>query len=151
MCIQDIGRALPKGLGSSKTDERFVREGKDGEPVRFESGGLLGCPPDEPLTLVTYDHKMQNIALDKGWNWISFNVKPGEHAMSSLFTSNETFEVGDYVVFKNRSDVQSTVYSEYMGMGRWSNNDVLNADPFVLCPGERLGSLTGSGYAPRWR
>lgn len=25
------------------------------------------------------------------------------------------------------------------------------ADPFVLCPGERLGSLTGSGYAPRWR
>ena len=119
-------------LWRASTNEVFFLRRQDGEPVRFESGGLLGCPPDEPLTLVTYDHKMQNIALDKGWNWISFNVKPGEHAMSSLFTSNETFEVGDYIVFKNRSDVQSTVYSEYMGMGRWSNNDVLNADRAVL-------------------
>lgn len=115
-------------LWRASTNEVYFLRQQNGEPIFFEHTKLMGCPPDEPITLVTYDQKVQNIALERGWNWVSFNVKPGEHNLAGLFSSNEMFEQGDYVMFTTRNGVRTAEYSEFLGKGSWSNSQIFNAD-----------------------
>lgn len=119
-------------LWRASTSEVYYLRPADGGAIVFEHDNLLGCPPDEPVTLVTYDQKIQEIALEKGWNWVSWNIKPGECNLGNLFLENDVFEPGDYVTFNTNSGVRAAVYSEFLGMGRWSNTQTFDADRITM-------------------
>lgn len=119
-------------LWRASTSEVYYLRPADGGAIVFEHDKLLGCPPDDPVTLVTYDQKVQEIALGKGWNWVSWNVKPGKCSLGGLFLENEVFEPGDYVTFNTNSGVRTAVYSEFLGTGRWSNPLTFDADRITM-------------------
>lgn len=119
-------------LWRASTNETYFLRTANDEPILFEQDKLIGCPPAEPITLVTDNQKMQNIELERGWNWVSFNVKPGEHSLAGLFSTNDVFEQGDYVVFSTNKGVRTAEYSEFLGKGCWSNCLPFNADRITM-------------------
>ena len=59
--------------------------------VLFSDGFVYGCDEEQPLILVTSGSEMQNIAVEKGWNWISLNLDLAKTngAMATCMTAND--------------------------------------------------------------
>ena len=59
--------------------------------VLFSDGFVYGCDEEQPLILVTSGSEMQNIAVEKGWNWISLNLDltKTNGAMATCMTAND--------------------------------------------------------------
>jgi len=59
--------------------------------VLFSDGFVYGCDEEQPLILVTSGSEMQNIAVEKGWNWISLNLDLSKTngAMATCMTAND--------------------------------------------------------------
>ncbi len=59
--------------------------------VLFSDGFVYGCDEEQPLILVTSGSEMQNIAVEKGWNWVSLNLDltKTNGAMATCMTAND--------------------------------------------------------------
>ena len=82
--------------------------------VRLRSGDVIGCSNEEPVMLVTSGSETQNINLQKGWSWISTNLrlKPASAPLNRVMTVAEPWKEGDLI--KNPESRQFSTYSEVM-------------------------------------
>ena len=90
------GKLLTAWLWRSSTGKtmRLATE----EPLRFNNGGTLGCPPSQPLRLTATEGVMQTIHLDKGWTWTSFFVKPqAQGVINNVMFSSDEFMPNDEI------------------------------------------------------
>lgn len=74
----------------------------EGDEVIFHTGTIKGTP-ERPVQLHTGVDAMQEIALEYGWNWVSFNIKPYQD------------EKGDFS-------------SAFLGGYQFTNNDVIKSE-----------------------
>lgn len=78
--------------------------------VLFSDGFVYGCDEEQPLILVTSGSEMQNIAVEKGWNWISLNLdltKTGG-SMAACMTANDPWVANDKI-----KNTNSCLFSDY--------------------------------------
>ena len=82
--------------------------------IVFRSGDVIGCSNEKPVMLVTSGSETQNINLQKGWNWISTNLrlKPASAPLNNVMTVAEPWKEGDLI--KNPESRQFSTYSEVM-------------------------------------
>lgn len=127
--------------------------------VNFNSNTTLGTTTD-PLVLSgeRNGNKVQAFMLKKGWNWVSFNVKPDEGStVKQLLNDATKWQVGDaleaersnggfsllsYKVTQNPNDPTSPIYS-------WDRaNSVLNINPAKMyrfySNDDKVGYIAGS-------
>lgn len=81
------------------------------EPLTFAHSKVIGT--DESLEMRTSAAMVQSIGLNKGWNWVSFNVKTGTANFNELFLDKTVFTTGDAIV--HAGDGFTTFQSD----GRW--------------------------------
>ena len=80
-----------------------------GRTINFVNNSVVGLP-SEPLVFDGKDLVYQNIELNTGWNWISFNVKSA--ALSSVNTTLDGMAWNSTNFFKSEADNISANYSE---------------------------------------
>ena len=82
--------------------------------IVFRSGDVIGCSNEEPVMLVTSGSETQNINLQKGWSWISTNLRlnPASAPLNKVMTVAEPWKEGDLI--KNPESRQFSTYSELM-------------------------------------
>ena len=82
--------------------------------IVFRSGDVIGCSNEEPVMLVTSGSETQNINLQKGWSWISTNLRlnPVSAPLNKVMTVAEPWKEGDLI--KNPESRQFSTYSEVM-------------------------------------
>ena len=73
-----------------------VLKREDGEPLVFLADTLLGTTKD-PIMLVNSGEEVQMMHLKKGWNWVSFEMKPEKNTISNLLNRSTKWEGGDAV------------------------------------------------------
>ena len=78
--------------GSTGNINVLTRE--DGEPLVFYPDSILGTT-ESPIMLVNSGEEVQMQRLKKGWNWISFYMKPEKNIISNLLNRSTAWEVGD--------------------------------------------------------
>ena len=81
------------------------------QQILFTNNSVYGCGNDQPVLFTIGGSETQNIALNAGWNWISFNVDVQE-AMSPLntvMTASQPWAEGD--IIKNPSTQKFVTYS----------------------------------------
>ncbi len=79
--------------------------------VTFDNNGMAGLPPDSPVILSTTAGEVQNLNLQGGWSWISFNIIPDNNgALNSLFFTTKPFDEGDQI-----KSASARKFSEYDG------------------------------------
>jgi hypothetical protein len=78
--------------------------------VLFSDGFVYGCDEEQPLILVTSGSEMQNIAVEKGWNWISLNLDltKTNGAMATCMTANDPWVANDKI-----KNTNSCLFSDY--------------------------------------
>ena len=64
------------------------------DDLTFSANTVLGTTVD-PLVLSDYLFMVQTIPLKKGWNWVSFNVRPQDTTVDELLSNTAQWEVGD--------------------------------------------------------
>lgn len=90
------------------------------EPVTFQGNGSAGLPPFAPVTLTTSANEVQNLNLNAGWNWISFNIIPDRDGdLNNLFFTTTPFTAGDQI--KSASAMQFAEYNGAHWEGSLSN------------------------------
>ena len=80
--------------------------------IRFKSGNIIGCGLDEPVIFNTGGALTQNIPLNAGWNWVSFNLdlQPSTAQLTKVLTANKPWTEGD--IIKNPATQHFVTYSE---------------------------------------
>lgn len=73
-----------------------VLKREDGEELVFYPDSILGST-DNPIMLVNSGEEVQMMQLRKGWNWVSFYMKPEKNTISNLLNRSTKWEVGDAV------------------------------------------------------
>jgi hypothetical protein len=92
------------------------------QTVMFESNTMVGLPPADPIILYTSANEVQNINLEQGWNWISFNIAPNDNgALDGLFFTTVPFNQGDQL-----KSVATQQFAEWDGE-HWTGS-LSNAD-----------------------
>lgn len=81
--------------------------------IKFADGNIIGCGADEPVIFSTGSSETQNITIDAGWNWTSFNInvradKTG--VINNVMTAAEPWTEGDLI--KTPENRQFCTYSE---------------------------------------
>ena len=79
--------------------------------ILFAHGYVYGCGEPTPLIFSTSGSETQNIALNTGWNWISFNLNllPGTTSINEHMSAEGPWEEGDLI--KNPASQQFCTYS----------------------------------------
>lgn len=86
--------------------------------VMFVADSIVGMPTT-PLMLTSSKSKMQEIALEEGWNWVALNVKPLDASSpKAVFFNSRTFSNGDIV----KDDSKHVEYSA--SNNRWIGDDL---------------------------
>ncbi len=86
------------------------------EPVRFAHGSVYGCGDKEPIILTAGGSETQNIALNRGWNWTSFNIDVRADAtgvINNVMIASDPWMEGDMI--KNPVTRNFCVYSDSLG------------------------------------
>lgn len=93
--------------------------------IPFIENSFVGCPPEKPVIFTPSREIKQTITLEKGWNWVSFNIIPkNDRGLNQLFDSNNVFEVGDQIM---HNYVASTLIKDAYGNLVWSHEkDAVN-------------------------
>ena len=80
--------------------------------VRFKDGGVVGCGMGKPVVLATGGGEKQNIALQPGWNWVSFNLNllPNNAPINKIVAATKPWTEGD--IIKNPATQHFTTYSD---------------------------------------
>ena len=83
-----------------RADKGYIVSLSPNENVTFKPNALYGT--QTPVRLVTQATQTQLLSLQKGWNWISLNVKPqAESTLNTVFTNNQAFSANDQIVYAN--------------------------------------------------
>jgi len=65
---------------------------------RYQNNAMRGFSPNEPVKLtLNANAATQQIAMDEGWNWISWNLYPNDLTPNSLLTYEQGFMDSDIV------------------------------------------------------
>ncbi|MBO4454187.1 MAG: hypothetical protein J5761_03940, partial [Paludibacteraceae bacterium] len=80
--------------------------------ISFSHGAVYGCGDETPLVFSTSGSQTQNIALNTGWNWISFNLNlvPDSAIINNHMSAEAAWTEGDLI--KNPANRQFCTYSE---------------------------------------
>ena len=80
--------------------------------ITFAHGAVYGCSDPTPLVFSTSGSETQNIALNTGWNWISFNLNllPDSALINERMSAEGPWAEGDLI--KNPASQQFCTYSE---------------------------------------
>ena len=80
--------------------------------ITFAHGAVYGCGDPTPLVFTTSGSQTQNIALNTGWNWISFNLNllPDSTLINDHMSAEGPWAEGDLI--KNPASQQFCTYSE---------------------------------------
>ena len=132
-------------------------------PQRYQNNAMRGYAPNEPVQLtVNPDAASQQIALNKGWNWISWNLAPTDNSTNSLLTYEQGFRNGD--IIKSPSGRQFSTFNvtettagwvgtlanmdhQHMFMVRTSDAISLNVEGSVLSDAQRSVTLYGKCWS----
>lgn len=85
------------------------------QPVRFGANSIIGTAK-EPLILRADDQFLQQLPLEKGWNWISFNVMSEDFNNVEELLNQYRWETGDML-----TDETNTMVLKYQN-GNWISN-----------------------------
>ena len=90
----------------------------NGQPltIKFAEGAIYGCGNSDPVLFVTNGSEVQNIVLNPGWNWTSFNIDVQQNAtgvINNVMTAAEPWSEGDLI--KNPYTRNFCVYSDSLG------------------------------------
>ena len=82
--------------------------------VPFLAGSVVGCRDDQPVIFASSGAQTQNITLDAGWSWVSFNldVQTDKSPIRSVMSAAEPWTDGD--IIKNPATQQFVSYSNDM-------------------------------------
>ncbi len=86
--------------------------------LRFSSNSIKGYSPDAPVLLTvnpTASH--QQINMQKGWNWISWNIRPTKSSPDANLSYEQGFRNGD--VAKSPSERLFSVFAETDTLVGW--------------------------------
>ena len=130
---------------------------------RYQNNAMRGYSPNEPVQLtVNTAAASQQIALNEGWNWISWNLSPYDLTPNSLLTYEQGFQNGDIV--KSPSGRQFSTFNvtdttagwvgtlagmdhQHMFMVRTSAPLSLNVDGAILTDDQRAVTLYGQCWS----
>lgn len=70
---------------------------KPSSTQRFSSNAMRGIDPEQPIVLSTNAGATQRVAIEKGWNWISWFLEPTSSYTNDLFSAEQGFHNGDIV------------------------------------------------------
>ncbi len=141
----------------NSTGHISVLQREDGEELVFLADTLLGSTSN-PIMLVNSGEEVQMLQLKKGWNWLSFYMKPEKNTISNLLNRATQWEVGDAlevlgtngfyeISYKGIQDSKNPSRINYF----WDNgNDSIELDAtkmyrFYSC-NEKTAYLSGNGY-----
>ncbi len=84
--------------------------------IAFAHGAVYGCGNEEPVIFTAGGGEEQNITLQPGWNWTSFNI--GVYAnqtgiINDIMTASQPWTEGDLI--KNPTTRNFCVYSDSLG------------------------------------
>ncbi len=86
------------------------------QQILFKAGDVQGCGDPNPIVLVASGSEVQQIPLEKGWNWTSFNISVNADAtgvINNVMTAAEPWEEGDQI--KNPVTRNFCIYNEEKG------------------------------------
>ena len=107
--------------------------------ITFTENELYGSV-SSPLPINATNYVEQNIALDKGWNWISFNVYAPE--FNNLNTALQNLSIKDNAFIKSQ-----TQFSSMLHTGLWSGSlDKLNVTSTYKMKVSATQNLVMEGY-----
>ena len=141
----------------NSTGHISVLQREDGEELVFLADTLLGSTSN-PIMLVNSGEEVQMLQLKKGWNWVSFYMKPEKNTISNLLNRATQWEVGDAlevlgtngfyeISYKGIQDPKNPSRINYF----WDNgNDSIELDAtkmyrFYSC-NEKTAYLSGNGH-----
>lgn len=84
--------------------------------ITFAHGAVYGCGNEQPVIFTAGGGEVQNITLQPGWNWTSFNI--GVYAnqtgvINNVMTASQPWTEGDLI--KNPTTRNFCVYSDSLG------------------------------------
>lgn len=101
-----------------------IYEGRPSVPITFANDAIIGTPGN-PVIFDGQELLFQNITLEKGWNWISYNLAgPGLSDVSTTL-SNGSWMSGDMVKNNELGFDQYSVSSGWVGYLDGFNNTSL--------------------------
>ena len=136
------------------TGHIYVLKREDGEPLAFHAGSIIGTT-ENPIMLVNSGEEVQMLRLKKGWNWISFYMKPEKNTISNLLNRSTAWKVGDAMEVYGTNGFYEISYKGIPATDNptrinyfWDNgNDSIDVDVtrmyrFYSCD-EKIGYLAG--------
>lgn len=94
-------------MWDASTGKTYLADG--GRVIDFVNNSVIGTPAD-PIIFDGKEMLIQNIALNPGWNWISFNVST--NALNDLNSTLANLEWNSSNFFKSEANNISANYSE---------------------------------------
>ncbi|MBR1808546.1 MAG: hypothetical protein IJ776_04075 [Paludibacteraceae bacterium] len=70
------------------------------EQIRFAHGNVYGCGQTEPVVFTAGGSEVQNISLQPGWNWTSFNINVNADktgVINNVMTASDPWTEGDLI------------------------------------------------------
>jgi hypothetical protein len=89
--------------------------------TNFVNNSVLG-KPDQPTVFSNDSMKYQNIQLNKGWNWVSFNLKSENMSDMDAYLANGNWAANSFVKNKNKSANYSSSLKAWVNEGVSLNN-----------------------------
>ena len=89
--------------------------------ANFVNNSVLG-KPDQPIVFSNDSLKYQNIQLNKGWNWVSFNLKSENMSDMDAYLANGNWAANSFVKSKNKSANYSSSLKAWVNEGVSLNN-----------------------------
>ena len=123
----------------ASTGRLHVLKREDGQKLQFVPDTIMGSTTN-PVILVNSGEEVHRVKLQKGWNWVSFFVRPEEQTVESLLNGATKWEVGDaleivrdnnpylYSYKGEKNPYNPTIIKYY-----WDNkDDSLDIDPTLM-------------------
>lgn len=89
--------------------------------ANFVNNSVLG-KPDQPIVFSNDSLKYQNIQLNKGWNWVSFNLRSENMSDMDAYLANGNWAANSFVKNKNKSANYSSSLKTWVNEGVSLNN-----------------------------
>lgn len=116
------------------------------DTILFYADSIMGTASD-PVVLYARRKEVQNVKLEKGWNWASTYLQPDEATVSDMMNSIGTWEVGEGLELMEADGrhyliTYKSVYDNTIHANRyyWDNGD----KPFQLNPASMYRIFTKS-------
>lgn len=113
--------------------------------LTFKANSIVGTAAD-PLRLVNSGEAVQTLRLQRGWNWISFNVQPETATVSYLLNNATSWQPGDGLEVIGSNGVPTLITYKEAGDGTcaWDKGETpITLDPHLMYRFYSAGNKTG--------